>query len=256
MGIILYLPLKFPIVFENVDLHHLLFMDIETVSGHSQYLDLPPSLQSLWSEKISKIAPETQDMGTAYSERAALFAAFGRIVCISIGYFPHYRPEDPGILRLKSFAGTDEKVVLTDFFQTLSVFESRSRRLQFGGHNIQEFDIPYICRRALVNGLSLPGSLRWYNKKPWELPVVDTMRMWGFGQFRSFISLKLLAAILDIASPKDDIDGSQVGQVFWEDKDLERIQTYCQKDVVTVAQVVLRFKQQALLNEQNIEIVR
>ncbi len=242
-------------MFIDIHLHHLLFIDIETASHKATFDELSPEIQALWSEKITKTAPETTDFGAAYQESAALSAAFGRIVCISIGYFPYLSTGQEPVFRVKSFTHFDERPLLTAFFDTVSVFESRDLQMKFCGHHIQEFDIPYICRRALINGLPLPDSLQLYNKKPWEVPIVDTLRLWRFGEYRNYASLKLLTGILGIPTPKDDIDGSQVGRVFWKEKNLNRIAVYCQKDVVAVAQLMRKFKLEPLLNQENIEIV-
>ncbi len=236
----------------HISLNSLLFIDIETTSNKSDFKELSSELQILWSEKISKTEPENRDLSGTYSERAALFAEFGRIVCISVGYFPSGERQK---FRVKSFAGADEKAVLSGFFGAVSGFEKSMYTLKFCGHNIQEFDIPYICRRALIHALPLPNVLQISGKKPWEMPVVDTMQLWRFGAYRDYISLRLLTGILDISTPKDDIDGSQVGEVFWHEKDIQRIATYCQKDVIAVAQLMLRFKIKPLLEDQNIEIV-
>ena len=123
------------------------------------------------------------------------------------------------------------------------------------GHNIKEFDVPYVCRRMLVNGIKLPNILNIFGKKPWEVLNIDTMDLWKFGDYKSYTSLKLLAALFGIATPKDDIDGSDVGKVFWIDNDLERIVTYCQKDVLTVAQLLLKFKGLPLLDDDQVTIV-
>lgn len=239
----------------HIDLRHLLFIDIETASSVSSFNELTTELQSLWSEKITKIEPETSDAALAFEERAALSAAFGRIVCISIGYFPNFQSDNQPVFRVKSFAGFDEVALLKDFFETVAAFESRDNTLKFCGHNIQEFDIPYICRRALINGLSLPFSLQLHDKKPWETPIVDTLKLWRFGEYRNYTSLRLLTSIMGVPTPKDDIDGSQVGKVFWQEKNIKRIAVYCQKDVVAVAQLMRKFRLEPLLYQENIEIV-
>lgn len=242
-------------MFIDIDLRHLLFIDIETASYKATFNELPSEIQALWSEKVTKTAPETTDFGTVYEQSAALSAAFGRIVCISIGYFPYSPADQDPVFRVKSFTGFDEGHLLADFFDTVKAFESRDALMKFCGHHIQEFDIPYICRRALINSQPLPASLQLNDKKPWEVPIVDTLRLWRFGEYRNYTSLKLLTGILGIPTPKDDIDGSQVGRVFWQEKNLKRIAVYCQKDVVAVAQLMRKFKLEPLLNQENIEIV-
>ena len=90
-------------------------------------------------------------------------------------------------------------------------------------------------------------------KKPWEINHLDTMELWRFGDYKNYTSIKLLAALFDIPTPKDDIDGSQVAGVYYQEKDLERIKIYCQKDTLTVAQLLLSYKGEELIKEENIE---
>jgi predicted PolB exonuclease-like 3'-5' exonuclease len=180
-------------------------------------------------------------------------AEFAKVICISFGYF---RTENNVLqLRIKSFYSDIEKNILENFIKTLYHLHAINNKWCFAGHNIKEFDIPFLCRRMLINNLIIPLFLDFQNIKPWDNPVTDTLHLWRFGDYKHYTSLKLLAAALGVPSPKDDIDGSMVGQVYWEEKNLERIVTYCQKDVVTVANVLLRFKGMPLLAEQNIIIV-
>lgn len=240
-------------VLNTVALDQLLLLDIETVPLTDTFDHLPDELQRLWLEKNTKTAPDSENGEEAYVEKAGLQAEFGRIVCISAGFFyteaGHYQ------LRIKSFASQNEKEVLEGFLDLVQKFFLKYPRFQFAGHNIREFDIPYICRRALINGLALPGPLQAHNFKPWESPVLDTLQIWRFGEFRNYTSLKLLAAVLGIPTPKDDIDGSMVGKVFWEEKNLPRIMEYCQKDVLTVGQLLLRFKGMPLLEKEQVQFV-
>lgn len=238
---------------DTVSLENLLILDIETVPGRSGFHELSPSFQELWLEKFTKIAPDSEEVAEGYANRSGIYAEFGKIICISAGYF--YEKEHKKNLRIKSFAGHDEAGLLSAFFDAIKQFAARHPSFSFCGHNIREFDIPYICRRAIVNHLALPTQLSFHGKKPWEVSLLDTMHLWRFGDYKNYTSLKLLAGILEIPTPKDDIDGSMVSKVYWEEKDLDRIATYCQKDVLTVAQLLLRFKQLPLLNEENIEII-
>lgn len=237
----------------NVALDQLLLLDIETTPLTASFNHLPAELQALWLEKSAKIAPDSGEDADVYFERAALHAEFGKVICISAGFFHvengHYQ------LRIKSFSGDDEKAVLTGFLELVNKFFTKYPRFQFAGHNIREFDIPYLCRRSIINGLLLPPSMHLHNFKPWELPLLDTMQIWRFGEFRNYTSLKLLAAVLGIPTPKDDIDGSMVGKVYWEERDLPRIVEYCQKDVLTVGQLLLRFKGLPLIEKDGVQIV-
>lgn len=238
---------------DSKSLDNLFFFDIETVSEKASFEDLSPLQQQLWLEKFTKTAPDCPDPGAAYADHAGIYAEFGKIICISAGYFVHTGAQK--LLRIKSFYGDDEQAVLQNFLESLALFADRKHLLELCGHNIREFDIPYLCRRALIGGLTLPPVLHFHGKKPWEVRLLDTLQLWRFGDHRNSVSLNLLAGVLGIPTPKDDIDGSQVGAAYWQRGELPRIVTYCQKDVLTVAQVILRFSRLPLLTEQNIEII-
>lgn len=237
----------------NIALETLMIIDIETVSEYKNFDQMDESWQYLWTEKISKSLNETTGIEDSYTGKAAIFAEFGKIICISIGYF--VLENEAYTFRVKSIYGHDEKVVLCEFIDILNKWIIKKKQIVFCGHNIKEFDIPYISRRLLINELDLPAFLDFQNVKPWDVPMIDTLQLWKFGDYKNYISLKLLAHVLKIESPKDDIDGSMVGRVYWEENDLERISVYCQKDVVTVAQIILRFKKMPLLLQPNIIIV-
>lgn len=234
-------------------IEHLLFIDIETVPSSAEFEDLNGDWKKLWEEKVKKTIPENETAASFYSQRAGVMAEFSKIICISIGFCK--REGKDLQLRIRSFAGDDESVLLNDFLKTLKTLESGKINWSFCGHNIREFDIPFICRRILANGLVLPASLDFQNMKPWETNLVDTFQYWRFGDYKNFTSLKLLAAVLGIPSPKDDIDGSQVAEVYWKEKNLQRIVTYCQKDVATTANIVMRFNNLPLIGTDNIVLV-
>lgn len=231
----------------------ILFLDIETVSSASKLSELPKNFQFHWEKKVKKFADEFSDeidrnsyLNQSYLDRAAIFAEFGKIVCISVGLIIR----DSGILsmRTKSFAGHDEKLLLEDFCSLLQKNFYDTQAHFICGHNIKEFDVPYLCRRMLVNGIELPALFQIAGKKPWETKhLIDTMELWRFGDIKNYTSLDLLSAALDVPSPKDDIDGSMVGRVYWEEKDIDRIVHYCEKDVVTVANVFLRMNHLPLI---------
>ena len=234
----------------NIPVENLFLIDIETVSEARNYDLLNEEWKDLWNEKIHKALPEKISAEEFYPLRAGIMAEFAKVVCISIGYF---RTENNNLnLRVKSFYSENEKDILEQFIQTLYHLYSFNNKWTFTGHNIKEFDIPFLCRRILINGLPIPVFFDFQNMKPWETPIIDTLHLWRFGDYKNYTSLKLLAATLGVPSPKDDIDGSQVGSVYWEEKNLERIAFYCQKDVATVANVMLRFKGLPLLKEEQI----
>lgn len=237
-------------MFAQLKLEDLLFIDIETVPGRPSFADLDEQFQELWTIKARQLAKIEPDPADIY-ERAGLYAEFGQIVCISIGIL---RETGDGrySMRLKSFCNANEKQLLDDLCVLLNTkFTGKSHCLC--GHNIREFDIPYLCRRMLVNDICLPKLVDCTGLKPWEIPHLDTLHLWRFGDNRSYVSLSLLAALFNIPSPKSDMDGSEVARVFYEDRDLARISRYCEQDVVTVAQLLLRFKSLPLLPPEDIQ---
>jgi hypothetical protein len=229
----------------------LLLIDIETVSRTSSYAELSEDWKGLWEAKIAWQLPEDGDPAQFYLDRAAIMAEFGKIICISAGYF---REEADGWqLRVRSFYGDDEPAIIQGFSQAVGQFSNLSKqKVWFAGHNIREFDLPYLCRRMLINDIPLPTWLDFQAMKPWDVPVVDTLQLWKFGDYKHYTSLALLAACLGIDSPKNDMDGSMVGDVYWKTHDLERIADYCQQDVITVAQLLLRLQGKPLLQKAQI----
>lgn len=238
----------------KIPLENFLVIDIETVSAKKDFEALDFDWQHLWEEKVTRSLPENYTIGAYYPQRAGVMAEFAKVVCISIGYFK--KEKDHYQFRVKSLFDHDEKELLKSFVSTVNQLEAVHNRWCFTGHNIKEFDIPFLCRRLLINGLAIPGYLDFQNMKPWETNLVDTFQYWRFGDYKNFTSLKLLAGALNVPSPKDDIDGSMVGQVYWNENDLVRIATYCQKDVVTVANIILRFKNLPLLTAEQVIFVK
>ena len=233
---------------DNINLQNILFLDIETVPLYPSFNDAPEVIKQLWLKKEKNISREPIEPGEVYRQ-AGIYAEFGKIICVSCGFMT-----GEGKLRIKSFFGDDEKVLLTGFAETLNKFCSSPGKL-LCAHNGKEFDFPYLGRRMIVNQITLPSVLDLAGKKPWEISHLDTMELWKFGDHKAYTSLLLLATILGIPTPKDDIDGSMVGEVYWKEKNLQRIAIYCQKDVLTVAQIMMRYKNMPLLKEGDIEIV-
>lgn len=246
---------------QHIDVANVLFLDIETVSNQPTYQELNPALKELWGLKSKQILRrydeelEEQEIEELYPERAGIFAEFGKIVCISVGIVR--RDKDKNLkVRLKSFADENEAALLKNFSDLVQQYYNNPAKHYICGHNIREFDIPYICRRMIVNGLRLPAALDLAGKKPWETKhLLDTLELWKFGDYKHYTSLKLLAAVLGFPSPKDDIDGSNVGRVYWEEKDLNRIAHYCEKDVLATIQLLLRYKLMPLLEEEQVHHV-
>lgn len=234
-----------------INLNNILFLDIETVSQHDSLSSAPEAWKKLWQTKAENLLRYHADSNadSLYS-RAGIYAEFGRIICISCGVLQGNGTEKK--LIIKSFCCEEEKELLQQFSEMLSKWAPDASRF-LCAHNGKEFDFPYLCRRMVIHGIKLPPSLQVSGKRPWEIPHLDTMELWKFGDFKNFTSLNLLAHSLGIPTPKDDIDGSMVGEVYWKEKDLPRIVLYCQKDVVTVAQVYLRLQGEELIKEENIE---
>jgi uncharacterized protein YprB with RNaseH-like and TPR domain len=235
----------------SIQLSNILFLDIETVPQHDGHENLPEDWRPLWETKASYLIRnrDTETTQSIYS-RAGIYAEFGKIVCVSCGVIQGSGEEKKFVI--KSFCGDDERLLLHEFSEML-------RRWAFDGnkflcaHNGKEFDFPYLCRRLIINHLPIPEILRFHGKKPWDVPHLDTLELWKFGDYKSYTSLDLLAHSLGIQTPKDDIDGSRVHEVYWKEKNLTRIVTYCQKDVITVAQVFLRMNSEALIKQENVE---
>ena len=234
----------------KLNLDDILFLDIETVPLHQQYSELSAEAQMLWEEK-TRYQRKEEFSAEEFYDRAGIWAEFGKIVCISVGYFSFRHQQRT--FRVTSFTG-EEKNLLEDFSRLVNEHFSRPNKL-FCAHNGKEFDFPYISRRMIINGIEIPQKLQLFGKKPWEIPHLDTMEMWKFGDYKHYTSLKLLAHILGIPSPKDDIDGSEVRNVFYNEGDIDRIATYCEKDTITVAQILLRFRNDTLLNDDEILIL-
>jgi len=234
---------------ENLTLSNILFLDIETVPQYPSFEQLPDKFKLLWEKKAQTFRSIAEDDPSVSYQRAGIYAEFGKIVCISCGFFTKERK-----FRLTSFYSHDEIDILRKFAHVLDDF-CNSNQKQLCAHNGKEFDFPFISRRLLVHGIDLPDVLNTPGKKPWEVNHLDTMELWKFGDYKSYTSLALLAAVFDIPTPKDDIDGSQVGEVYWKENDLERISRYCQKDVLTIAQIIRKFRREEFIPENDIEIV-
>lgn len=222
------------------EVRDVLFLDIETVAGQFDYSLLDERLKNQWARKAGYLRRD----GTAtdeeiYHERAGIYAEFGKIICVAVGKFVEGENGEP-VLRTKAFFGDDEKELLLEFKNLLDKLDPSATRLC--AHNGKEFDFPYLCRRMLVNCIPLPGVLNIAGKKAWEVPHLDTMEMWKFGDYKHYTSLDLLAAIFNIPSSKADIDGSQVNAVYHKEKGLLKIKDYCVRDVVVLAQLFLKMK--------------
>jgi uncharacterized protein YprB with RNaseH-like and TPR domain len=225
-------------------LKEILFIDIETVPTHPEFNLLSERMQAEWARKakfVKSPSSENADAAMLFEERAGIYSEFAKVVCIGIGSLQS--DEKGWKMRLKPLTNDNEKILLQNFCEVITRFSSLYKEFRFCGHNIKEFDIPFLCRRMVINGIALPGCLNTAGKKPWEVSHLDTMEMWRFGDHKNFTSLSLLAEIFGIPSPKSDLDGSMVAGVYWNDKDLARIGSYCLQDVLTSARVYLRLKE-------------
>jgi len=233
-------------------LSNILFLDIETVPQYPAYNELPDDWKSLWSHKASYLIrnKEEETVESIYN-RAGIYAEFGKVVCISCGVISGNN--DDKKLVIKSFYGSDEKIILYQFCEMINKWAIDNSKY-LCAHNGKEFDFPYLCRRLIINSLPIPSLLQIAGRKPWEVNHLDTLELWKFGDFKSYTSLNLLAHTLGIPTPKDDIDGSMVWEVYWKENNIDRIVTYCQKDVITVTQVFLRMNSESLIKPLNVDI--
>jgi uncharacterized protein YprB with RNaseH-like and TPR domain len=233
---------------DNLVLENILFIDIETVAGYHDYNLLPDLLRQLWDHKAERIRQKDDDTPETLYERAGIYAEFGKVICISAGYLKNDE------FRLKSFYGDDEKPILEEFAIMLNASFTKTEK-QLCSHNGKEFDFPYLARRMIINGIKVPSILDTSGRKPWETRFLDTMELWKFGDHKNYTSLDLLTNILNIPTPKDDISGSEIYKTYWYDHDLERIARYCRKDVLAVAQVLIRLSGRALIPDDHVVIV-
>lgn len=227
----------------RTDFHKTLIIDIETVPLLHDFNLMPEGLQEHWIHKMNFLHlsdEEKTDPEAIFRERAGIYAEFGKIICIGMGYVSlnENKPE----VRLKSIKNDDEQMLLKEFCSTIKLFAEQHKDIIFCGHNIKEFDIPYICRRMLINGLELPRCLDIAGLKPWQVSHQDTLELWRFGDYKNYTSLDLLAQVLDVPTSKTDMDGSMVAAAYWQDNNLMGIADYCLRDVYTTALVYLRLK--------------
>lgn len=229
----------------NLNIENILFLDIETVPMVAGYESLPENFKKLWDKKSERIKRDESDTPDKLFQRAGIYAEFGKIICISVGYLKN------GNFRIKSFFGENEYELLKEFAELLDNYYTGSNNL-LCAHNGKEFDYPYIARRMIINGIKLPEILNIAGKKPWEVAHLDTMELWKFGDYKNYTSLDLLAAIFGIPTPKEDIDGSMVAEVYYKNNNLERIVKYCQRDTLTVAQILLCYMGKPMIKESDI----
>lgn len=232
---------------EKTPLDRVLFLDIETVPQTYQFPDLEETTRKLFEAKTRFMQNEEKSFEDLYNDRGGIYAEFGKIICISVGFVHETRLGNE--IRMKSFYHDDEETLLKQF---VNLLENNPKYAILCGHNAKEFDFPYICRRLLINGMKLPHVLDIAGKKPWEIGHLDTLELWKFGDYKAFTSLALLCHVFQIPTPKDDISGADVARVYYEENDLERIKVYCEKDVVALIQLFLRMRGNSLVDEGSI----
>lgn len=237
----------------HLEIGNILFLDIETVPQERDFDSLDDDIQHLWEEKSTFMRKRDEITVEESYARAGIFAEFGKIVCVSVGYI-HLSVAGGRKYRTTSFYGHDEEVLLQEFIDLLNSHFNGNEHLMCA-HNGKEFDFPYLARRILINGLKIPAALDIAGKKPWEVRHLDTMELWKFGDYKHYTSIKLLTKIFGIPTPKDDIDGSQVMGVYYDEKNLDRIEEYCRKDVLAVCQLMMRFRGERLIEEDEIVAV-
>lgn len=236
-------------------LSNFLLIDIETIPQAPSFLQLNDNWQTLWKEKLARfMESENLTAEESYAKRGGILAEFGKIICISTAYF-YYDTNNFLCLKLKSFYGHNEAEVLSNFTTLCNKLHKNNPNFLFAGHNIKEFDIPFICRRILANNLNLPQYFWLHDKKPWETKMLDTLSWWKFGDNKNYTSLHLLANVLGIPTSKAEMDGSQVQQVYYKENDLTKIVRYCQADVIVTAKIILKFKGIPVFREENVFVV-
>ena len=214
----------------------LLFLDIETASTTESFESLDPRLQQEWIRKEKYMRSENPDPepGSFFFDRAGIHAEFGKIICIGVGYFQVKKRDKKLLFRSKILASEEEKEILMEMRALLE-----RKKWILCAHNGKEFDFPYLCRRMLIHGISLPEPLQLAGKKPWELRHVDTMDLWKFGDYKHYTRLELLAGVFGITSSKESIDGSEVNASYYQEKNIEKIKAYCLRDVEVTARIYL-----------------
>ena len=236
---------------EGLNLENVLFLDIETVPASPGFDSAADTVKKFWEKKSAFLKKENETPAQLY-ERAGIYSEFGKIIVICAGHLSLRNGSRH--IRIKSFAGDDEPSLLKGFSEMRQKF-CTTREVDLCAHNGKEFDFPYIARRMLVNGLRIPRILDVAGKKPWEVRFIDTMELWKFGDYKNYTSLDLLAHLFNIPTPKDDIDGSRVAEVYYKEKNLQRIVDYCRKDVVTVARLLLRLMGEQTISDEQVEFV-
>ena len=232
-------------MYSITDLKDMLFIDIETCSAAEDlkgFIDIiGPNGEEHWNRKVQHIQKDSiNDAKTnaeLYPLNAALYPEFGKVLVISIGQITYPDGVTP-VSKVKSFYGDNEAEILKDFMGTMIKIFSIKPNVKIIGHNIKGFDIPYLIKRSIINGVSIPDKLHLQKVKPWENCLLDTYDIWKFGGWNG-ASLSLICDLLDIPSPKEAMKAGDVSAAYWAGK-LEEIKEYCEGDVVATMNVMLK----------------
>lgn len=233
---------------------NILFLDIETVTTEASYEQLEERIKKAWEKKAEYLRnPEEKSAAELYFDRGSIYAEFGKVVVISVGFF-HELEDETFELRVKCISGDNEQELLQNFKDTVLKFDQKQVRLC--AHNGKEFDFPYLCRRMLVNGMALPPALALSGKKSWEVNHIDTMDLWKFGDYKHYTSLELLAALFNIDAGKESaIEGSDINRVYYQEGGIDKIARYCKRNIAMLAQVYLSLNNLPVIKQENITVV-
>lgn len=219
---------------QGIHPRNFLFMDIETARIQDK-LTTNTELFKSWEYKRRKEGETlVKDLKKSFEHKAALYAEFGKVVCISIGKIVDEK------LVVQSYYGDDEKEVLEKIKKVLTAFYKKFPDLMLCGHSIIGFDIPFLMRRMIINGIQVPSFLDLTTSKPWTLSddIVDIAQIWKTTGFYG-ASLVNMSHAMGLPSPKEDIDGSMVSDTYYREKDgLKRIVKYCEQDVFATVNIV------------------
>jgi 3'-5' exonuclease len=228
----------------NVPLDKILFIDIETVGIESDYPTLEkknPKLAELFSNYESwfkKRFPEDADvtLDQLFQTRTALVPEFARIVTVCLGIV-----DQSGKFKTTVFSNENERSLLIELRKTL--FRCGELGYFLCGHNVKNFDIPMMAKRMIINNILPPKIFPTYDTKPWEVKAIDTRDVWQYGQYASISTLDLMCGVMGVESSKsDEMDGSRVHEVFYKEKNIDKINTYCEKDVKVLYEVVKKLQ--------------
>lgn len=236
------------------DLKGMLFIDIETAAKYRDLEELksegPDGLYELWLKKADSIRlyeSDKADLNDAelYERSASIFAEWGKIITISIGQIKF---DEIGIAQagnIRSFYGDDEAELLQEFCGIMSAVFSKNANVKLIGHNIKRFDMPWIVKRCLINGIIPPHQFHFQKQKPWENCLLDTYDIWKFGGMTG-ASLDLICNLFGIPSPKDAMKNTEVSEQYYAGN-LEKIKDYCEGDVKATMNVMLKMSNMEII---------